>query len=238
MWKLSYSGSLPNFFPAAKTATIQLFLPQAQKKAATLLTLRRKPESKQPVFASLPQFQTDICPLLPIASRALCENQVQLWLHKHTHRLNWARKVLSAAKRSSAAEVTESAGWLTGQKHKDCSEHLRNKQRRKLTDSNTHSVCGGTQTALTRRQWWQCDARKTHWRRTNNQCWGRGGGREAGGEMKLETQPQKPLTDKIVVERRLVAVGLCFGFYGNSKPIGGSEIPEQQPITAIFAFED
>lgn len=64
------------------------------------------------------------------------------------------------------------------------------------------------------------------------------GRRIRGRQNKTGYTTTKPPTNDTVAESRPDALVLSFSFYGSSKPIEGSELPEQQPISVIFVLED
>lgn len=241
---------LPNFLAAAHTTMILSLLPQIQNKVVTLLTLRRKPESKQPMFTSFPEFyKRHSSPSANCVQSTLWKSSTTV--ASQTQRLTPEHKVLSAEK------GPEWQRWQNPQADSLVKNTKTAQSTWGITTENSptgrHNLCvvsffcseqrkdeGQTQTVFTHRQWWQCDAGETHWWRANNQSWGVGGGlgvwgRE--GKIKQETQPQNLPPTRFSLSC-LVAIPLSFSFYGSSKPIEGSELPEQQPITVIFVFED
>lgn len=235
---------------AAHTTMILSLLPQIQNKGVTLLTLRRKPESKQPMFTSFPEFYK-----IHLSPSANCV-QSTLWkssttVASQTQRLTPEHKVLSAEKgpewqrwqnpqADSLVKNTKTAQstWgittensLTG-RHNLCVVSFFCSEQRK--DERQ------TQTVFTHRQWWHNVTQVKH---TGEEQiirvgeWGGLGGWGRGGKIKQEIQPQNLPPTRFSLSC-LVAIPLSFSFYGSSKPIGGSELPEQQPITVIFVFED
>lgn len=212
------------------------------------MTLRRKPESKQPMFTSFPEFYKRHS-----SPSANCV-QSTLWkssstVASQTQRLTPEHKVLSAEKgpewqrwqnpqADSLVKNTKTAQstWGTTTENSLTGRHnlcvvsfflLWAKERRETNTNGIH-----TQAVVTMWRRWNTLAKG---KQSELRSWEVGEG--GGGKIKQEIQPQNLPPTKFSLSC-LVAIPLSFSFYGSSKPIGGSELPEQQPITVIFVFED